>query len=159
MSIEEITKFEEIYEKYWKLAYSIALKVLRNEADAEDVVQQTFLYLFCHLEKVGDVDSPSTKAYIAKTAEHRAIDIIRAKQRFVSLDNYPDFTAPHTDTLHPLEDALSQLPERYRQLLVLHYIEGYSTEEISGMLHTQRGTVQKALWRAKTRLAEVLDAG
>ena len=38
MSIEEITKFEEIYEKYWKLAYSIALKVLRNEADAEDVV-------------------------------------------------------------------------------------------------------------------------
>ena len=43
MSIEEITKFEEIYEKYWKLAYSIALKVLRNEADAEDVVQQTFL--------------------------------------------------------------------------------------------------------------------
>lgn len=121
MSIEEITKFEEIYEKYWKLAYSIALKVLRNEADAEDVVQQTFLYLFCHLEKVGDVDSPSTKAYIAKTAEHRAIDIIRAKQRFVSLDNYPDFTAPHTDALHPLEDALSQLPERYRQLLVLHY--------------------------------------
>lgn len=145
MSIEEITKFEEIYEKYWKLAYSIALKVLRNEADAEDVVQQTFLYLFCHLEKVGDVDSPSTKAYIAKTAEHRAIDIIRAKQRFVSLDNYPDFTAPHTDALHPLEDALSQLPERYRQLLVLHYIEGYSTEEISGMLHTQRGTVQKTL--------------
>ncbi len=159
MPIEEANKFEKIYENYWRLAYSIALKVLRSEADAEDVVQQTFLYLFRNLDKVRDVDSPSTKAYIAKTAEHRAVDIIRAKQRFVSLDDYPDFTAPHMGALHPLEDALSQLPERYRQLLVLQYIEGYSTKEIAGMLGMKRGTVQKTMWRAKTMLAEILEAG
>lgn len=61
--------------------------------------------------------------------------------------------------LHPLEDALSQLPERYRQLLVLQYIEGYSTKEIAGMLGMKRGTVQKTMWRAKTMLAEILEAG
>lgn len=57
MPIEEANKFEKIYENYWRLAYSIALKVLRSEADAEDVVQQTFLYLFRNLDKVRDVDS------------------------------------------------------------------------------------------------------
>lgn len=101
------------------------MNLLHNEADAEDVVQQTFLYLFYNFEKLGDVDSPSAKAYIAKTAEHRAIDILRGKKRFASLEDCPDFNSPHIDTLHPLEDALSQLAERYRELLVLQYIEGY----------------------------------
>ena len=135
------------------------MNLLHNEADAEDVVQQTFLYLFYNFEKLGDVDSPSAKAYIAKTAEHRAIDILRGKKRFASLEDCPDFNSPHIDTLHPLEDALSQLAERYRALLGLQYIEGYSTKDIAEMLGMKRGTVQKTIWRAKTMLAEILEAG
>ena len=126
------------------------MNLLHNEADAEDVVRQTFLYLFCNFEKLGDVDSPSTKAYIAKTAEHRAIDILRGNKRFASLEDCPDFNSPHMDALHPLEDALSQLPEHYRRVITLHYVEGYSTKEIARMLGLKRGTVQKTMWRAKT---------
>ena len=58
-----------------------------------------------------------------------------------------------------MEDALSQLAERYRELLVLQYIEGYSTKDIAEMLGMKRGTVQKTIWRAKTMLAEILEAG
>lgn len=135
------------------------MKVLHNEAGAEDVVRQTFLYLFCNFEKLGDVDSPSTKAYIAKTAEHRAIDILRGNKRFASLEDCPDFNSPHMDAHHPLEDALSQLPEHYRRVITLHYVEGYSTKEIARMLGLKRGTVQKTMWRAKTMLAKILEAG
>lgn len=108
MSIEEITKFEEIYEKYWKLAYSIALKVLRNEVDAEDVVQQTFLYLFCHLEKVGDVDSPSTKAYIAKTAEHILFNLILERTQIFG----------SAATLATLEVGKAMLPHMLKQFIL-----------------------------------------
>ena len=113
-----------------------------NEADAEDMVQQTFLYLFCNFEKLGDVDSPSTKACIAKVAEHRAIDILWGKKWFASLEDCPDFNSPHMDALHPLEDAVSQLTKHYRSGITLHYVEGYSTKEIAGMLGMKRGTVK-----------------
>lgn len=129
--------------------------MLHNEAGVEDVVRQTFLYLFCNFEKLGDVDSPSTKAYIAKTAEHRAIDILQGNKRFASLEDCPDFNSPHMDALHPLEDALSH----YRRVITLHYVKDYSTKEISELLGMKRGTVQKTIWMAKTMLAEILEAG
>lgn len=157
VTFEENKKFERLYAQYSKLAYHIALKILGNMADAEDAVQQAFLSILEHLEKVGEVESPATKAYLCKIVEHKAIDLIRAKKRFVSMDNCADRYAPPPDELHPLTEAIARLPKRYQEVLVLQFIEGYDTQEIAEMLDMKRGTVQKTSWRAKEMLAKLIQ--
>lgn len=53
-------------------------------------------------------------------------------------------------------EALDRLPARDREVLLLRFWEGYTTEEIAGMLHMKKDAVQKAIWRAKKKLSEKL---
>ena len=83
---EQKLKAEQLYIKYWPLMCHVAMEILQNSADAEDVVQQAFLYLMLHMDKLGDIDSPSTKAYVSLTAKHRAIDLYRSRRRYEPAD-------------------------------------------------------------------------
>lgn len=56
-----------------------------------------------------------------------------------------------------IADALSQLPARYRELILLRYANGYSTKEIAALLGMSQKNVQKVLWRAKKQLEQKLD--
>ena len=122
-------KIEEIYNNYRRLMYFI-----------------------------GPVDSPKTKSYVAIITEHKAIDIVRAKKKFVEWDD----SIPGVEIDPPgdlgLADAIAALPGRYRELLLLRYDNGYDTMEIAKMLNMKRGTVQKMIWRAKEMLSKKMEA-
>ena len=151
-------KIEEIYNNYRRLMYFIAFKVVGNEADAEDAVQQALGSILENLDKIGPVDSPKTKSYVAIITEHKAIDIVRAKKKFVEWDD----SIPGVEIDPPgdlgLADAIAALPGRYRELLLLRYDNGYDTMEIAKMLNMKRGTVQKMIWRAKEMLSKKMEA-
>jgi len=151
---EDKAKFEEIYSHYQRLMYFVAYKVVGNEADAEDAVQQAFVSIIENLDKIGIIDSPQTKSYVAIIAEHKAIDIVRAKKRFVELNE--DITGFEIELPGDcgLADAMSKLPGRYREVLLLRYDNGYNTQEIAQILDMKRGTVQKLIWRAKEMLTK-----
>lgn len=70
-------KFEQLYYKYRNLMYYIAHEVTKNPYDAEDAVQQAFLYIIENLGKVDSVSSTRTRSFISIIAEHKAIDIVR----------------------------------------------------------------------------------
>ena len=111
------------------------------------------------MDKLGDIDSPSTKAYVALTAKHRAIDLYRSRRRCEPADISGMQTAGiHLERLGVAE-AISQLPARDREMLLLRFWEGFTTDEIAGMLRMKKGAVQKAIWRAKKKLAEKLAEG
>lgn len=152
-------KFEEIYTRYRRLMYFVAFKIVGNEPDAEDAVQQAFVSIIENLEKIGPIDSPQTKSYVAIVAEHKAIDIVRAKKRVVEWDdNIMGFAIePPGDS--GLADAIATLPGRYRELLLLRYDNGYDTMEIAKMFNMKRGTVQKMIWRAKEMLSKKMEEG
>ena len=149
-------KAEQLFEKYWHLMCHIAMEILQNPADAEDAAQQALLYLLPHMDKLGDIDSPSTKAYVALTAKHRAIDLYRSRPHCEPLD----ISGVKTAQVHPerlgVMEAISQLSPRDRDVLLLRFWAGYTTEEIAGMLHMKKDAVQKAIWRAKKKLAATL---
>ena len=109
-----------------------------------------------HLNKIGEVDSPATKAYLTVAAERKAIDICRAKSRLTQLDNY---MLNNADEHEPcgLNEAMAQLPARYRDILLLRFYEGYTTQELAEMLHMSADAIRKLLWRAKRMLTEKLE--
>ena len=153
---EQKLKAEQLYIKYWHLMCHVAMEILQNSAEAEDAVQQAFLYLMLHMDKLGDIDSPATRAYVTLTAKHRAIDPYRSRRRYEPAD----ISGMRTTQIYPerlgVVEALSQLPSRDRDMLLLRFWEGYTTNEIAGMLHMKTDAVQKAIWRAKRKLSEKL---
>ena len=91
---EEKDKFTALYEKYRYFMWYLANQILNDYQLAEDAVQDSFLVLTKHLNKVDSVDSPQTKRYLATIAKSRAIDILRKKGRLED----PSSEVPETDS-------------------------------------------------------------
>ena len=83
---EDKSKFERIYYRYRKLMFHVAMKILHNDADAEDAVHQAFVSALENLNKIGVPELPETRCYVVTITERKAIDILRAKEKVVPLD-------------------------------------------------------------------------
>lgn len=157
-SDEDKSKFEQLYIMYKGLMFHVAMKILKNEFDAEDAVHQAFLSLIENLKTISDVKCPKTRAYIVIITERKAIDIIRSRSKLVDMEFWEstygiEIPLPGD---HGLADAMARLPAAYRDILLLRYYNGYSVREISSMLHIKKDTAQKQLWRAKAALQKHL---
>ena len=151
-SDEDKSKFEQLYIMYKGLMFHVAMKILKNEFDAEDAVHQAFLSLIENLKKISDVKCPKTRAYIVIITERKAIDIIRSRSKLVDMEFWESTYGIEI----PLPGAMARLPAAYRDILLLRYYNGYSVREISSMLHIKKDTAQKQLWRAKAALQKHL---
>ena len=157
-SAEDKSKFERIYCLYRKLMFHVAMKILNNEADAEDAVHQAFVSVLENLNKTGVPELPETRCYVVTITERKAIDILRSRKKVIALDD--DETAqgiqiPPPDTSE-LAAAMARLPARYREILLLRYRNGYSNAELGKMLNIKASSVQRLLWRAKEALRDNL---
>ena len=140
--------------------YRLALGQTRSRADAEDVYQDVFLRL---LDSGTAFESPEhLKAWLLRVTVNRCRDLARSgwKRRTVALD--PEWDAPdavtHDDEDADVWDAVGQLPEQQRTAVHLHYVEGYSTEEIASALDCRPATARTWLFRARARIRELLEA-
>lgn len=140
--------------------YRLALGQTRSRADTEDVYQDVFLRL---LDSDTAFESPEhLKAWLLRVTVNRCRDLARSgwKRRTVALD--PEWDAPdaaaHDDEDAAVWDAVGQLPEQQRTAVHLHYVEGYSTEEIASALDCRPATARTWLFRARARIRELLEA-
>jgi len=147
-------KFAALYDRHRKKMFFMAYEILENQDDAEDAVHQAFLAVIENLDKVGDVDSSETFAYLMIIVERKAIDIHRAR-RFLSFEEFDEsfYTVeyPFPGDLG-LEILLSGLSPLRRDLLLLRYGCGYSIREIAELLDQNYDAVQKDLVRARKDL-------
>ena len=158
-SEQERSKFERLHEKYKRLMFHVADQVLHNEHDAEDAVHEAFVSILRNMQKISDVECPETRSYVVIITERKAIDILRARQRFSALELNEDVCGLEIPLPGDggLADAMARLPARYREALLLRYDNGYSTKEIAQILNMKRDSVQKLLWRAKNALQKGLE--
>ncbi len=157
-SEEERSKFARLYMCYRELMFCAASRLLGNDMDAEDAVHQAFLAILDHFSAVREISSPETKAYVVIITERKAIDILRRQKRLTELGtDIPERTASDPAAKADLADAILSLPRRYREALLLKYLHGYSTAELSSLWGIKKDSVQKILWRAKTALKERLE--
>lgn len=154
---EDKAKFEVLYEEYRGLMYYIANQILRNNQDAEDAVHNAFVTIAENIQKIDASVCPKTKSYIVTIIESRAIDIYRRKQRHpeVSLEEATvGIQAEYTGN-NALAKCIGKLPPRYRHVLALKHLHGFSSREVAKMLKLTEANVIKLDQRAKARLREL----
>ena len=152
-------KFTRLYFTYRDLMYAVAYRVLRNEQDAEDAVQQALLQLTKHIGRIGQVDSPKTRAFVATAAKNAAIDLWRVRNRTQAqpIDELAIGQEPAQFADEPLAQALSRLSPREREAIYLHYDTGLSLSEIAALYKTSYDAVRMLLSRARQKLKKELE--
>ena len=155
----EKSRFEQLYLRYRGLMYHIAYGILQNSSDAEDAVQQAFLAIAGHLHKIGEIDTPKTKAFAAIIVERKAIDLLRSRQAEpIDLSETGQQGIPIEVTEeYGLDEAIGKLPPKQRAYILLRFYYGYTTKEIADMMHTTQYAVQRQIWKAKQNLKKEME--
>jgi RNA polymerase sigma-70 factor, ECF subfamily len=159
-------EFEQRLSECGPLAYRVARGVLRNSADAEDVAQEAMLRAYRQFDRLRD--RSRFKAWLVRIAFRLALDRLRAGKRRELRDtvwsqpehqppavNAEDLAASNEFQAH-LENALAELPEKLRLVLLLAAMEGHTIDEIASMLGISTGTVKSRIFYARRQLAEKL---
>jgi len=163
-SSDDRYKFEVIYNTYKQLMYYIADDILGDTTDSEDVVHEAFLKIIEVFEKIKNPTSPQTRSLIVTITENKAIDLYR-KRKKISIVPYEEkyLGIPERSKIDQIADkeivakAILSLPGKYREVLLLKYAQGYSTDEIAVILSLTKENVKKTIQRARKRLEEVLS--
>jgi RNA polymerase sigma-70 factor (ECF subfamily) len=166
----DVEAFNQLVERYQRLVYNLALRMLGNAETAEDATQDTFLSAY---KAVGKFRGGSFKAWILRIAANSCHDKIRSarRARVASLDNLmevsgdfiadndaesPEDYALRSELGRFLNDGLARLPEDQRLAVILCDIQGLSYEEISEATGSSLGTVKSRLNRGRARLRDFL---
>lgn len=158
----------DLYDRHAALAYGLILRILRNPADADDVLQETFVRVWSRADTY-DSRLGSPPAWLARIARNRAIDRLRAKRvrRDISVEpavtpegdaqlpepqhhQTPDVVVQDATTSRALRAAMSLLPDAQRELIEAAFFEGYTHHELSARFNVPLGTVKT---RIRTGLA------
>ena len=145
---------ENIIERYGSAVYSYAMLRLKNTDDAADVYQNVFLKLF--EKKPQFPDFKALRVWMIRCAVKLIANHFRKSQNrdILPLEQRADIAV--TDPLEfELCDMLSTLPEVFREVTVLYYIDDMSVNEIASALKVSQGTVKSRLARARRRLEEL----
>jgi RNA polymerase sigma-70 factor (ECF subfamily) len=152
--------FERIVREHSRLAYRVAYAVLRNQADAEDAVQESFLKIL----RSKSTEVEDWAAWVARIAYRTAIDMARRRRH----EDVDDFEIIHPGESH--DEALSRkqqvihlrrmiagLPEDLRHPLELSALEELNSRQIGEVLGVNEGTVRTRLMRARQILKEKME--
>jgi RNA polymerase sigma factor (sigma-70 family) len=150
----------QLYKLYYKAMYSVCLRIINDEMEAEDVMQEAFLSAFNKMDSYkGEV---SFGAWLKRIVVNRSLDYL--KKRKVHFEEVNERTAQVADyqmetkevDMLVLKDAIQNLSDGYRVVLSLYLIEGYDHEEISEILGISNSSSRTQLLRAKNKLRELL---
>lgn len=146
------------------LAYRVALGVLHNTAEAEDVAQEAMLRAYRNFNRLRDRER--FRGWLVRTAWRLALDRIRAagrraRREYAAMETVSEIRAENMAASQEFERhvarAVDELPEKLRVVVVLAAIEGYSTREVASLLDIPEGTVKSRLFLARKRLAKGLQ--
>ena len=147
-----------IYMQHRDFLYRVALRILHNADDAEDVVQNVFLRMMRN-DHAPD-EGRSAVGYLRRAAKNAAIDVIRKRTQRAESElgtYYPAADEGFARRRH-VRQVMEQLPVRNAQLIELHYHGGYMYEELASHFGMQIGTVKSRLHRIRAVLQEELRA-
>ncbi|MCK4881372.1 MAG: RNA polymerase sigma factor [Bacteroidales bacterium] len=150
MTVEEYNKAVDAYADN---LYRFVLKNLRDDAMAEDIIQDSFEKLWMKLEEVSAL---KVKSYLFTSAYHTMIDYIRKEKRNMVVDPgtlYEQGESDHySDLGEVLERAIRNLPENQKAVVMLRDYEGYSYREIAQITGLTESQVKVYIYRARVYL-------
>ena len=159
--------FAELYDRFGRVAYGLALRILRDDALAEDAVQEAFLAIWRGAARfIPERGKAST--WILTLVHRRAVDLVRRenRRRAEPLDDRepPGAQSSAEDVAwlrlerERVQTALRKLPDPQREAIELAYYGGYTQSELAERLGQPLGTIKSRMFAGLTRLGELLDA-
>jgi RNA polymerase sigma-70 factor (ECF subfamily) len=156
----EMEAFETLYRRHSPAVFGLALRMLQNRADAEDMIQEIFLQAYDRLPSFEGRSAFGTWLY--RLSVNRCLDHLRSRGA-----KEQSRTEPLTYELSgrvstvglrglELERAIGELPPSSRAAFLLHHVAGFDHKEVGEMLGIAVGTSKSLVHRARTRLKEVL---
>jgi RNA polymerase sigma-70 factor (ECF subfamily) len=161
--------FAEFYDRHSTLMFSVACKILNDQTEAQDVLQETFVQIW---EKAKNFDPKLGKAssWVAVLVRNKAIDRLRASQRRSRLAEQAeahseiatDLSETVNETMHGQENAklirsaITELPAEQRNAIELAFFSGLTQNEISAKLNQPLGTIKARIRRGLLKLRDQL---
>jgi RNA polymerase sigma-70 factor (ECF subfamily) len=158
----------ELYDRVSRIAYGLALRVLRDERYAEDAVQEAFLQVWRRAATFR-ADRAKASTWILTLVHRRAVDVVRREERRQTDTLTEEATADVASTestdeaawlrfeRERVQAALRELPDGQREALELAYYGGFSQSELAERLGVPLGTIKSRMFAGLTRLREILD--
>lgn len=162
----DVGSFEELYRRHHRRVYSICLRMLQNPTEAEDLTQDVFVQLF---RKIGSFRGDSAfTTWLHRMTVNQVL--MHFRKRNVKLEKTteegetpeqivmgtanPD-RMPIVDKI-ALQDAVDQLPNGYKNVFLLHDVQGYEHEEVAKILGCSVGTSKSQLHKARLKMRKLL---
>lgn len=165
----DVSAFQFLVDRYKHMVFTLAMKMLKNNEEAEEVAQDVFLKVYQALDNFKGDSKFST--WIYKIAYYRSLDYIKKQKRHLltsSIDDEVEYHLPSVEsTLAQFEGeerkktirkAISNLPENDALVITLHYLEEMSLKEISDIMDLSVNTLKVRLFRSRKRLAALLKS-
>ncbi len=157
----------ELYDRVSRIAYGLALRVLRDERHAEDAVQEAFLQVWRNAATFR-AERAKASTWILTLVHRRAVDLVRREERRQAeplTDEGETAQAPEQTEeaawlrfeRERVQTALKQLPDVQREALELAYYGGFSQSELADRLGVPLGTIKSRMFSGLARLRELLD--
>lgn len=151
-------KFIKIYELYHVQMERTAMHILKEQSDAEDAVQNAFVQMIRHFDKIFEIPCEKLPFWIISIVKNEARAILRKHKRIVSLEDWDGFTKDIDDIseYNELVGLFMRLPETYRSVLELKMLHGYSDKEIAKKLRISETAVSSRATRGRMMLREII---
>ena len=156
----------KLFAEYRQMMFKIAMGILHNKSDAEDVVQEAFLWIINNLDEISKIPCYERGNYFASIIEHRAIDICRRHSNHptenledqfgLSADENVEETALSNVTVDEIKCAMNGLSHRDYEMLYLYLFKQLSPKEISEVMGISENNIRTYLQRARKRFAKIL---
>jgi RNA polymerase sigma-70 factor (ECF subfamily) len=158
----------ELYDRFGRIAYGLAVRVLRDPGLAEDAVQEAFLQIWRGAERFVP-ERAKASAWIMTLVHRRAVDLVRREERrraeplddasaVAGVEGSAEDLAWLRFERERVQAALSRLPDQQREALELAYYGGFTQSELAERLGQPIGTIKSRMFAGLTRLRELLDS-
>ena len=160
--------YAKLVDRYKDLVYTLAIRMLKNREEAEEIAQDTFIKVFKSLDKFKGDSKFST--WIYRVAYNTCLDAIKKNKKHQNDVAIDEYTFNKLDTIDNaleniikeersvlIKNCINKLPEESSVILTLFYFEELSLEEISKVINIEANTVKVKLFRARKKLAVILE--
>lgn len=152
--------FAEIYQRHHIKMERAAISILRDQSEAEDAVQNAFMQVIRHFERIYEIPCEELPFWLISIVKNEALMLLRKRDRTVPLEEgWENFSerAEDVSDYTALVELFRSLPDTYRRVLEMKVLLGYTDKEIAGHLGISETAVSTRASRGRQLLREILE--
>ena len=159
--------FDSIYSAHSRMVYWTAYGIVREHNTANDVMQNVFLRVFHHLAKLSGMPPDQCRAWLYRVTYNASLDMLRRTKRQIPTEDVgteltvseielPENILVDHEARDKVRNYVNELPQLYREPIVLYYFSELSYQEIVKLLNVNEGTLKSRMARGRKMLAAML---